>query len=35
VKKIVLVYGILGGLLIAVVNLIEYRFLLLEHSLEI
>jgi NarL family two-component system response regulator LiaR len=35
VKKIVLVYGILGGLLIAVLNLIEYRFLVLEHSLEI
>jgi hypothetical protein len=35
VKKIVLVYGILGGLLIAVLSLIEYRFLLLEHSLEI
>lgn len=35
VKKIVLVYGILGGLLIAALNLIEYRFLVLEHSLEI
>jgi DNA-binding CsgD family transcriptional regulator len=35
VKKIVLVYGILGGLLIVVLNLIEYRFLVLEHSLEI
>lgn len=34
-KKIVLVYGILGGLLIAALNLIEYRFLILEHSLEI
>ncbi|MFL5463649.1 MAG: response regulator transcription factor [Gemmatimonadaceae bacterium] len=34
-KKIVLVYGILGGLLIAALNLIEYRFLVLEHSLEI
>ena len=34
-KKIVLVYGILGGVLIAVLNLIEYRFLVLEHSLEI
>lgn len=34
-KKIVLVYGILGGLLIVVLNLIEYRFLVLEHSLEI
>lgn len=35
VKKIVLVYGILGGLLIAALNLIEYRFLVLEHSLQI
>jgi len=35
VKKIVLVYGILGGVLIAALNLIEYRFLILEHSLEI
>ena len=34
-KKIVLVYGILGGLLIAVLKMIEYRFLVLEHSLEI
>jgi DNA-binding CsgD family transcriptional regulator len=35
VKKTVLVYGILGGVLIAVLKLIEYRFLVLEHSLEI
>jgi two-component system, NarL family, response regulator LiaR len=35
VKKIVLVYGLLGGLLIVVLNLIEYRFLVLEHSLDI
>ena len=35
VKKIVLVYGALGGLLIAALKLIEYRFLVLEHSLEI
>ena len=35
VKKIVLVYGILGGVLITALNLIEYRFLVLEHSLEI
>ena len=34
-KKTVLVYGIVGGLLIAALNLIEYRFLILEHSLEI
>ena len=34
-KKTVLVYGILGGVLIAALRLIEYRFLVLEHSLEI
>jgi DNA-binding CsgD family transcriptional regulator len=30
-----LVYGLCGGLLIVVLRLIEYRFLVLEHSLEI
>lgn len=34
-KKIVLLYGLLGGVLIAALKLIEYRFLVLEHSLEI
>ena len=34
-KKTVLVYGLLGGVLIAGLKLIEYRFLVLEHSLEI
>ena len=34
-KKTVLLYGILGGVLIAALELIEYRFLVLEHSLEI
>ena len=34
-KKTVLVYGILGGVLIAVLKLVEYRFLVIEHSLEI
>ena len=34
-KKTVLAYGILGGVLIAALQLIEYRFLVLEHSLEI
>lgn len=34
-KKTVLIYGILGGVLIAVLKLVEYRFLVLEHSLEI
>lgn len=35
VKRIVLFYGLLGGVLIAALKLIEYRFLVLEHSLEI
>jgi len=35
VKKTVLVYGVLGGLLIAALKMVEYRFLVLEHSLEI
>ncbi len=34
-KKTVLFYGILGGVLIAVLRAVEYRFLVLEHSLEI
>ena len=34
-KKTVLVYGTLGGVLIAVLKLVEYGFLVLEHSLEI
>ena len=34
-KKTVLVYGLLGGILIAVLKITEYRFLVLEHSLEI
>jgi DNA-binding CsgD family transcriptional regulator len=34
-KKTVLIYGILGGLLIAVLKFVEYRFLVIEHSLEI
>jgi DNA-binding CsgD family transcriptional regulator len=35
VKKTVLLYGLLGGVLIAVLKVVEYRFLVLEHSLEI
>jgi NarL family two-component system response regulator LiaR len=35
VKKTVLIYGLLGGVLIVVLRLIEYRFLVIEHSLEI
>jgi DNA-binding CsgD family transcriptional regulator len=31
----VLLYGLLGGVLIVVLNLVEYRFLVVEHSLEI
>ena len=34
-KRTVLLYGALGGILIAVLKLVEYRFLVLEHSLEI
>jgi DNA-binding CsgD family transcriptional regulator len=35
VKKAVLVYGICGGLLIACLKLVEYRFLVVAHSIEI
>jgi DNA-binding CsgD family transcriptional regulator len=34
-KKTILLYGLLGGILIAGLKLIEYRFLVVEHSLEI
>lgn len=34
-KKTVLLYGLVGGVLIAVLKVVEYRFLILEHSLEI
>ena len=34
-KRTVIFYGVLGGALIAALKLIEYRFLVLEHSLEI
>lgn len=34
-KKTVLLYGLLGGVLIALLKLVEYRYLVLEHSLEI
>jgi NarL family two-component system response regulator LiaR len=33
--KTVVLYGFIGGVLIAALKLIEYRFLVLEHSLEI
>jgi len=35
VNKTVLLYGILGGVLIAVLKFVEYRYLIFEHSLEI
>lgn len=35
VKKTILLYGLLGGVLIAGLKFIEYRFLVIEHSLEI
>jgi two-component system, NarL family, response regulator LiaR len=35
VKRTILIYGMLGGVLIAALKAIEYRFLVLEHSLEI
>ena len=34
-KKHILIYGLCGGLLIAVLKLVEYRFLVVEHSVEI
>jgi NarL family two-component system response regulator LiaR len=35
VKRIILFYGLLGGVLIAGLKFIEYRFLIVEHSVEI
>jgi len=34
-KKHILVYGLCGGALIVVLKLVEYRFLVIEHSIEI
>jgi NarL family two-component system response regulator LiaR len=34
-KRHVLVYGLIGGILIAVLKWTEYRFLVIEHSVEI
>jgi NarL family two-component system response regulator LiaR len=34
-RRDVVVYGLLGGVLIALLKLIQYRFLLVEHSIEI
>jgi two-component system, NarL family, response regulator LiaR len=34
-KRHVLIYGLIGGLLIAVLKWTEYRFLVIEHSIEV
>ena len=34
-RKPILVYGLLGGALIALLKAVEYRYLVVEHSLEI
>jgi hypothetical protein len=34
-KRHVLTYGLIGGILIAVLKWTEYRFLVIEHSMEI
>jgi len=34
-KRHILIYGLIGGLLIATLKMIEYRFLVVEHSIEI
>ena len=34
-KKTILLYGLLGGLLIAALKLVEYRYLVVDHSVEI
>ncbi len=34
-KKTILIYGLCGGALIVLLRLIEYRFLVVEHSIEI
>jgi len=34
-KRQILIYGLLGGILIVALKLIEYRFLVIEHSVEI
>jgi NarL family two-component system response regulator LiaR len=35
VRKTILLYGLLGGVLIAGLKLIEYRYLIVEHSIEV
>ena len=34
-KRDILIYGVAGGALIAVLKVVEYRFLIVEHSFEI
>ena len=34
-KRHLLLYGLLGGVLIALLKLVEYRYLMLSHSIEI
>ena len=34
-KKTILLYGLLGGVLITLLRVVEYRYLVLEHSLEL
>ena len=34
-KRIILLYGLSAGLLIAALQFVQYRFLVVEHSLEI
>ena len=34
-KKLILVYGVVGGVSIVLLRLIEYRFLIVSHSIEI
>jgi len=35
VKKYILIYGFCGGILIALLKVVEYRFLVVQHSIEI
>ena len=34
-KRHILIYGLMGGVLIVLLKLVEYRFLVIEHSIEI
>lgn len=34
-RKTILLYGLLGGLLVVILKLVEYRYLIVEHSFEI